>query len=142
MILVFESDLLMKVVAACSRYYPRIASMLGVLAPGLGVAKIDPLQLVAAFLSTLFFVILIHELGYLIAGRCVGMRFLGLRVGPILLSNEFGKLKTSFHATGSLDGFALVKFESITRISHSLRIMVLGGPAPAAVAVLLPHGFC
>src|SRR4051812_5386438 len=72
--------------------------------------------LVLLFIVTIFLAILVHELGHLLAGRVVGLRFSALRVAWFSLGFEYGKLTVHFHRDMPLAGFASIRIDRIRRL--------------------------
>jgi hypothetical protein len=92
--------------------------------------------LFAMLFSALWVVTLIHELGHLLAGKLVGLKCLGLHVPLVLISKGSGKLAFSFPKVRSLEGTALVQFDSLRRLSHRFRVFIAGGPLATALGML------
>ena len=111
---------------------------LGILSPSLGAGQFGPVESFAAFFSTLLVGVVVHELGHLLAGKLVGLSFVGLQIGPVLLSNSTGRLKLSLQK-GSTEGFTFVSFKSVCRICRRLRVVIAGGPL--ANLLTIPIGY-
>jgi hypothetical protein len=95
-------------------------------------------RLVTAVLLSLFLTTTIHELGHLLAGKLVGLRFHLLIIGPLRLSRESGRLRLGWHkGTALFNGLA----GSIPNDSHDLprRLLVFtsGGPLANLAQALL-----
>ena len=112
---------------------------MGVLSPSLGFGRLEPLEFFATLLSTLLIAITLHELGHLLAGKSVGLAIVGMQIGPIALTRSSGRLKVSFQRLASMDGYALVRLDSINRMTHRLRIMVAGGPLANLLSALFAY---
>jgi hypothetical protein len=96
------------------------------------------------YILAIFLAIVIHELGHLAAGWIVGFRFDTLRVGPISLYFEYGKLKVSFRKSFPAAGYAGMRVDRIRRLRKRLLIFVAGGPianllSAAATALFLAY---
>lgn len=79
-----------------------------------------------------FITILIHELGHLIGGWCVGLRFRAVRIDPFRIRIESNKWK--FRVRPRLFwGFALMSFDRVRRVRTRLIALVAGGPLTSIV---------
>lgn len=90
-------------------------------------------------LSVCWVAIVIHELGHLLAGRLVGLKYVALQVPAIQILRRPDKLKFSFRNVMPFDGAATVQFDSFRRIHRRLRIFVAGGPLATAVGMLIGY---
>jgi hypothetical protein len=85
------------------------------------------------FLLINFITILIHELGHLIGGWCVGLRFRAVRIDPFRVRIDSGKWK--FRVQPRLFwGFALMSFDRVRRVRTRLIALVAGGPLASIVS--------
>lgn len=111
-------------------------SIFGVLSPGIGVGQLSPIQFFPFLILAMFLIMTLHEIGHLIGGKCVGFGFVGMQIGPFLLTNHGHKLKVKLRLIVSLNGLALVKIDRLTRITRRLAVFVLGGPIATAAGAL------
>ncbi len=85
------------------------------------------------FLLINFLTITIHELGHLVAGWCVGLRFKGVRIDPFRLRIDSGKWK--FKVRPRLFwGFAFMSLDRVRRVRPRLIIFTIGGPAASILS--------
>jgi hypothetical protein len=79
------------------------------------------------FLLINFLCIFVHELGHLLAGRAVGLRFHGVQIDPIRLRLDSGRW--TFRMRPRLfRGHAHMSLDRICRVRPRLVVFVLGGP--------------
>jgi hypothetical protein len=95
-------------------------------------------RLVTAVLLAILLTTAIHELGHLLAGKLVGLRFQLLVIGPLRLSREDGRLRLGWHRGSAIfNGLT----GSIPSDNHNLprRLLVftLGGPLASLIQTLL-----
>jgi hypothetical protein len=84
------------------------------------------------FVLVNFVTILIHELGHLIGGWCVGLNFRAVRIDPFRIRIDSGRWK--FRARPRLfGGFALMSFDRVRRVRTRLIVSVAGGPIASIV---------
>lgn len=100
------------------------------------------LYLVLTFLFALFMAIVIHELGHLTAGWCVGFRFLYVRFGPIEITPPFRvSLGSSFWRVAS--GRTQMEPTRFSAIRVRMFVMIVGGCianlASGLTIVMLPY---
>lgn len=81
------------------------------------------------------FVILIHELGHLIAGWAVGFRFSSFSVGPFLLHSEYSTLKFRLVRGLPFLGMAGMHVQGVSRMRRRLLIMTIAGPGANFISV-------
>lgn len=87
------------------------------------------------FLLIIFLTIVIHEMGHLIAGLCVGLRFKGIRIGPFALRIDSGRWK--FQVIPRIFwGFTLVTLDRVRRVRRRLIVCIAGGPLASIVVGL------
>ena len=97
------------------------------------------------YFAVIFWVIVVHECGHLLAGWMVGFRFSRVAIGPFCLKIEHGRLKVE--ARGRLTGaagYAGMHVNKVRRLRRRLRVFTAGGPLAnllsfALVTVLLDH---
>lgn len=77
-------------------------------------------------------VVVVHESGHWLAGRCVGLRLSYLVIGPLKFIRHSGQWRVSYrpHLT---DGFIRMSLDKIRRVRRRLIICVIGGPAASLV---------
>jgi Zn-dependent protease len=87
---------------------------------------------VAAFIS-----ILIHELGHLTAGWCVGFRFRSIAIGPFAIHLEHGKLRLRFRwpFITSSSGYAIMDVDTVLRLRRRLMLYIAAGPIANLITV-------
>ena len=78
------------------------------------------------FLLALALVVVVHELGHLIAGWAVGFHFNAVQIGWLFLGFEYGKL-TFATKRRSLLGYASVQIDRIRQLRLRLLIFSTGG---------------
>jgi hypothetical protein len=81
---------------------------------------------------TLFLTSLFHEMGHLVAGRIVGMRFSGVLVGPFALD----RTRTGFHFRFTrfwARGLAYMTLPDIRNVRRRLIVFGAGGPVASLV---------
>ena len=98
-------------------------------------------RLVMAVLLALFLTTAIHELGHLLAGKLVRLRFHLLIIGPLQLSRDGKRLRLGWHKGSSIfNGLT----GSIPNDNHNLPrrllIFTLGGPLASLAQALLTGG--
>jgi hypothetical protein len=86
------------------------------------------LMVLFGFLLVNFLTIVIHEIGHLVAGCSVGLRFKGVRTDPFRIRIDSGKWK--FKVRPRLFwGFAYMSLDRVRRVRGRLAIFIAGGPA-------------
>lgn len=87
---------------------------------------------VAAYIS-----ILIHELGHLTAGWCLGFRFRSIAVGPLAIHLEHGKLRLRFRLPSitSSSGYAGMDVDTVLRLRRRLMLYIAAGPFANLITV-------
>jgi hypothetical protein len=87
---------------------------------------------VAAFIS-----VLIHELGHLTAGWCVGFRFRSIAVGPFAIHLNHGKLSLRFRwpSITSSSGYAIMDVDTVLRLRRRLMLYIAAGPIANLITV-------
>jgi len=84
------------------------------------------------FLLVVFLSVAIHELGHLIAGRCVGLRFVGVDIGPLAIRRIRQKWALRLRPRLFL-GAAYMSLTRIRRMRRRLAICTMGGPIASYV---------
>jgi len=84
------------------------------------------------FLLINFTTILIHELGHLTGGWCVGLRFKAVRIDPFRIRVDSGRWKFKIRPR-LFWGFALMSLDRVRRVRHRLIVSVAGGPLASIV---------
>ena len=79
-----------------------------------------------------FTTILIHELGHLTGGWCVGLRFKAVRIDPFRIRVDSGRWKFKIRPR-LFWGFALMSLDRVRRVRHRLIVFVAGGPLASIV---------
>jgi hypothetical protein len=79
------------------------------------------------YFAALPIAILIHELGHLTAGWCVGFRFRCIAVGPFALRLERGSPKLRWLRELTASGYADMSADTVPRLRHRLLLYMLGG---------------
>lgn len=79
------------------------------------------------FLAINFAATLIHELGHLIAGWSVGLRFIGVRVDPFEIRLDSGHWKFGLRPR-LFWGYTFMKLDKVRRIRKRLVVCIMGGP--------------
>jgi hypothetical protein len=87
---------------------------------------------VAAFIS-----VLIHELGHLTAGWCVGFRFRSIAVAPFAIHLNHGKLSLRFRwpSITSSSGYAIMDVDTVLRLRRRLMLYIAAGPIANLITV-------
>ena len=87
---------------------------------------------VAAYIS-----ILIHELGHLTGGWCVGFRFRSIAVKPFAIHLEDGKLRlrVRWPSRTSSSGYASMDVDTVLRLRRRLMLYIAAGPAANLITV-------
>lgn len=105
-----------------------------------GSPNTGPFPLVYA---ALFFAVLIHELGHLLAGWYVGFRFRCIAIWPFALSLEHGSLKLRFLREFIASGYAGMDADTVVRLRRRLLLVIAAGPTAnlitVPIAVLFAH---
>ncbi len=109
-------------------FIPVILMIVFPILTGNALLAIFLIGLVLAFLFISFWLTAIHELGHLLAGWSVGLRFEQLEVGPLRIEHESGlwKLRARRHLTG---GSTHMSLDRILRVRRRLILFIAGGPA-------------
>jgi hypothetical protein len=91
------------------------------------------LMVLFGFLLVNFLTTTIHEVGHLVAGWSMGLRFKGVRIDPFVLRIDSGKWK--FKVLPRLSwGFALMSLDRVRRVRHRLIVFTAGGPAASILS--------
>ncbi|MGC2330062.1 MAG: M50 family metallopeptidase [Candidatus Acidiferrales bacterium] len=110
-------------VARISRYFEiQFAAVVDANAPE------NPLVVFLSYLSALFMLVTIHELGHVAAGFAVGFRFERIRIGPIIFTKTPDRLKFTFQKAYGFDGVAAMKVLRLRKLRRRLGIYVAAGP--------------
>ena len=85
--------------------------------------------MVLFYFAVIMGVVVVHEVGHLLAGWIVGFRFSRISIGPLCLKIEHGRLKVEGRGrlTGAA-GYAGMHVNSVRRLRRRLLIFTLGGP--------------
>ncbi len=101
--------------------------------------------MVLFYFAVIMGVVVVHEVGHLLAGWMVGFRFSRISIGPLCLKIEHGRLKVEGRGrlTGAA-GYAGMHVNSVRRLRRRLLIFTLGGPTAnllsfAAMIALLDY---
>jgi hypothetical protein len=79
------------------------------------------------YVAALSVAILIHELGHLTAGWCVGFRFHSIAVGPFALYLKHGRLKLSLVRVSTALGYASMHVGTVVRLRRRLLLFMAPG---------------
>jgi hypothetical protein len=96
---------------------------------------------VLVFVAALSIMILIHELGHLIAGWLLGFRFREIAVGPLRLWLEGSKIKMGFRREMTAMGYAGMQVGRVARLRRRLVLYASGGTAANALSLAIPAMF-
>ena len=108
------------------------------LAPLRPLLDLPALAFFAALPLTAFLVILVHELGHVIAGVLTGMTFKLLIVGPLHVERTGSRLRFKWNRQLALwGGIAVCLPTSPERLDRQMATMVLGGPIASLLLALL-----
>jgi hypothetical protein len=88
-----------------------------------------PLGLLAIALLS----ILVHELGHVVAGWCMGLRFKAARIGPASLRIDCGQWKFRIHPR-LFHGYTLLSLDRIRRVRRRLVVSLIGSPLASVVS--------
>jgi hypothetical protein len=81
----------------------------------------------------LFAVIIVHELGHLVCGLCVGFRLMSIRFGPLRISPPFRVSVKLEPKTGASGGVIMIPDKSTNLRSRAV-VFILGGPVANLLA--------
>jgi Zn-dependent protease len=101
-------------------------------------ALIQPKIGILLYFAALTVAILIHELGHLTAGWCVGFRFRCIAVGPFALHLERGRLKLRLLrelTVSGYAGYAGMEVDTVVRLRRRLLLFIVAGPAANLITV-------
>jgi hypothetical protein len=85
--------------------------------------------LITAVILILFFISALHEVGHLVAGWLVGLRFHLLIIGPIRFARQRGALRVQWQLNGSLfNGLAASIPPDETNLVRRMLVFAAGGP--------------
>jgi Zn-dependent protease len=95
-----------------------------------------------AYFLALVMIVVVHELGHLLAGWMVGFHFSSITIGPLSLFMEYGRLRLRLRRTMPAGGYAGMQINSVRRLRRRLLVFTVAGPAAnllsaAAVASFL-----
>ncbi len=79
-----------------------------------------------------FLATLVHELGHIIAGWTVGLRFEGVTVGPFVAGLERGRWELKLRPR-SRGGLTFMGLDRVRRVRRRLIVLVAGGPASSLI---------
>ena len=102
-------------------------------------------QVIIGITAVLSAVVIVHELGHLLAGWFVGFHFSSFAVGPFSLALQYGKLRLRLRRMAPL-GLVAMHAEGVRRLRRRSLIFIAGGPAVnfvslPATALLVNHVF-
>lgn len=80
------------------------------------------------YLLCLAVAIIVHELGHLLAGWMVGLRFSSITIGPFALRLEYGRLRAGILRVMPAGGYAGMHIDRIHRLRRRLLRFTVGGP--------------
>ena len=85
--------------------------------------------MVLFYFASILAVVVVHEIGHLLAGWSVGFRFSRIAIGPFCLKVEHGRLRLEGRGrlTGAA-GYAGMHVNGLRRLRRRLFIFTLGGP--------------
>lgn len=89
----------------------------------------------AVFLFLCVLGVAVHEVGHLLAGWAMGFHFNSIQIGPLLLEDECGVLRTQFTLDMIYLGYAAMHANTVHRLRRRLLIYIMGGPAANLLSV-------
>ena len=101
-------------------------------------ADASPLKVCLFFFVASLVVVGIHELGHLIAGLAVGLKFNTIQAGPIVISRQNRKFRIRF--VPSFSGLTSMHVPSVRRFHKKLKIYIAAGPAINLITILFGIG--
>jgi hypothetical protein len=103
-------------------------------------ADVGVVGFVLSALAALYLMLVIHELGHVVAGMCVGFRFRSLRVGPLVFDRQFPVSR--YRGPGALvNGVAELIPASTDELAWRGVAMVAGGPVANVLSALVVLAF-
>jgi hypothetical protein len=84
--------------------------------------------MITPYFLALLLVVVVHELGHLLAGWMVGFRFNSITIGPISIYLEYGRLKVRVRRSLPAGGSAGMHVDRVFRLRRRLLIFTAGGP--------------
>jgi hypothetical protein len=81
----------------------------------------------------LFAVIVVHEIGHLVCGKCVGFRLMSIRFGPLRISPPF-RVSVKFEPKTGAAGFVSMIPGKSENLRSRAMIFILGGPVANLLA--------
>lgn len=79
-------------------------------------------------LPLLLVLVTVHEFGHAIAAQLVGFHLQGMSIGPVAVSNEFGRWKLGLRRLHGLAGMTTVSLDRVRRVRHRYAWIILAGP--------------
>jgi hypothetical protein len=86
-----------------------------------------PLVIAALLPFLLFSVVIVHEIGHLVCGLCVGFRLMSVRFGPVRISPPF-RVSVKFEPKTGASGFVSMIPGKSENLRSRAVIFILGGP--------------
>jgi hypothetical protein len=86
-----------------------------------------PLVIAALLPFLLFAVVIVHEIGHLVCGLCVGFRLMSVRFGPVRISPPF-RVSVKFEPKTGASGFVSMIPGKSENLRSRAVIFILGGP--------------
>ncbi|HEY6180985.1 MAG TPA: M50 family metallopeptidase [Terriglobales bacterium] len=91
----------------------------------------------AIFLALFILAITIHEVGHLVAGWVVGFHFSSIQVGPLMLENEYGVLRSRLSFDMMAFGSAGMYANGVRKLRRRSIVYIAGGPAANLLTVVV-----
>ena len=92
-----------------------------------------PLVIAALLPCLLFAVVVVHEIGHLVCGLCVGFRLMSVRFGPVRISPPF-RVSVKFDPKTGAAGFVSMIPGKSENLRSRAMIFILGGPVANLLA--------
>ncbi len=97
--------------------------------------RLEPEYVLLLFIPVFILVIVVHELGHLVAGRIVGFHFSSLQIGPFSLQVEHGRLGMRVRRGTPFVGYAGMQVEGVRRLRRRLLLFIVAGPGANLLSV-------
>lgn len=96
-------------------------------------SKWGPLIIPAVLPFLLFAVVVVHEIGHLVCGLCVGFRLMSIRFGPLRISPPF-RVSVKFEPKTGASGFVSMIPGKSENLRSRAVVFILGGPVANLLA--------
>jgi len=87
-------------------------------------------------LPVLLVLVTVHEFGHAIAAQLVGFHLQGMSIGPVAVSNEFGRWKVGLRRLHGVAGMITVTLDRVRCVRHRYAWIILAGPLANVVTAL------